>query len=176
MAVNRKDKDIVAFISNMSPSKQSSVRMSLQVGPNAVKKAICFDLSKLATFKKKHLSGEPVKIANCMVQEPSNKNFAAIIINSKSRLYEPQPNDIQFERTEQKLEITNIGDIGREMVGHLVSVKGKLKIENKVRIIQSSYNSTDSKISSDNVIADETAMMQFTLWDHWIQLFQDKSG
>ena len=62
------------------------------------------------------------------------------------------------------------------MVGQLVSVKGKLKIENKVRIIQSSYNSTESKISSNNVITEETATIKFTLWEHWIQLFQCKSS
>ena len=48
MATKRKQESMVGFVVNMSPQKKKAVRLSLQVDGYTTKKAILFDLSKLA--------------------------------------------------------------------------------------------------------------------------------
>ena len=99
MATKRKQESMVGFVVNMSPQKKKTVRLSLQVDGDTTKKAILFDLSKLAVLKQKQQSGEPIKIKNAIIEPaPSNKNFAEIIINSTAKLEDPQPGEITFGR------------------------------------------------------------------------------
>ena len=111
MTAKRKTTDITAFITNVSPRKAKSVRLTLQVGANETKKAILFDMKKLPALQDKKLAGEPVKILNCIVDKPSNANFAEVVINTRSTVMEPNPNGVKFERREPLITVTKIADI-----------------------------------------------------------------
>ena len=176
MASKRKTTDIVAFVESISPCKQKSVRIKLQVGENTTKKAICFDLKKLTKFHEKKKSCEPLKLTNVLIENasPSTPNFAEIIINSACEIIEPQPKDITFGRREPELLITDINNLKQTMENELVSVQGKVTIDplKETRIVSSFGR--NCKISDNNFISDHTATIHLTLWNEWIDEFADK--
>ena len=172
MSTKREERDIVAFVANLSPTKQNSARVSLQVGSESIKKGIIFDLSKLPVFKEKLQSGEPLKILNCVIDKVQNPNYAEVIINDSSKVVNPQPGDVSFERKEPKLVILKVKDLDKRMTNQLVSVAGKVvPCPSKFRIVESFGK--QKKLTDQNLFADDTGSISLTLWEEWINYFDD---
>ena len=174
MEAKRKEADVVAFITNINSPRKTSLRFTLQTDAETTKRTILFDMSQAAKVREKHSSGEPIKIKRALLEQPTNKNFAEIVVNSRSVIEDPQPEDVNFARKEALLKITKISDIPSKCPDEMISVQGKLTFSSKIRLVQSYGKQT--KLAEENYISDNTGTVKLTLWENWINEFETAGG
>ena len=166
--------DLVAYVTQISPAKKAkSARLKLQIGDNEVKRAVCFDMSKMETLRQKKVSCEPMKLQNVVIDKQSNPLFAEYIINTKTTITNPQPNEVAFPHNEPVLATLAINHIDLSKVGEVVSVRGLVTDRHRKLRVAEVFN-RNSNISDNNFISDPTGTVSFTMWDQWIQYFDDE--
>ena len=169
----RKVTDIVAYVNTVSPQKKKSFKMQVQLA-EGVKKAICFDTTKINQLKTVKQSSEAIKFENAIIEEQSgNSNFADIIINKSTKIVTPQPSEVTFKKSDVIYQIIPIKAIDQSMDGELVSVEGMITLSEETKQIEK-FGKTLT-LSDKNYFTDKSATIRLTLWDEWIAYFKEQN-
>ena len=169
----RKVVDIVGYVDHISPRKEKSFRFTIQCGKNDIKKATCFDNSKLNELTRSQESCEPIKMVNVVSQEVVKDSHAEIIVNSSTALTKPRPSDLDFDRSEQILQTTTIDALHKSKVGQLVSVAGKMDLSKGKLKEVICFGSTNT-VMENAYIYDESGVITIHFWNEWIKYINKK--
>ena len=165
MASKHKREDIIGYVHAISPEKPNkSFRVSIQT-ETAIKKAICFDASKLGKLKEKKLSGDAVMLSKVYIDDHPQKNFAEIIINNETVLDDVDIKNVKFSREHQKHAFCTLDqDLS---AGSIYSVKAKLLLKHSIENTVSSRGK-QLKVLNQCYLADEKGTMELSVWEEWI--------
>lgn len=68
-------------------------------------RSVCFSAEKHSSFKKRYEASSPVKIANYNLKRNASTNSTEIHINKRTRLEDPDPEDVDFDLQAQQAPI-----------------------------------------------------------------------
>ena len=139
--------------------------MKLQTNSKTIR-SVCFSAEKHSAFKKKYEASSPIKISNYSLKRNSTTNDVEIHINKRTKLDEPQDDEVNFditqEMTPQILPTTDINEVLTSNKSQ-VSVVGRVVFHGPVETI-----STKGKLltKQEASITDDTASIRVVLWEN----------
>ena len=160
--------DLLCYIHQVSPQKRNksfNLKVQLEESRDKVTRAICFDSAKYSLFKTKQISGEPLKINNAVLQQPTNQNFASVIINKSSVLTEIEPVQVNFPKCDPVVKHYTIDSI--KDVGEVISLKAKVNLSNTKEsfVLCGKHN---LRVLNGAILSDSTGQICLSLWEEWI--------
>ncbi|CAB4033345.1 ATP-dependent DNA helicase PIF1 [Paramuricea clavata] len=162
----------IAYLHNLSPIKESEKKnsyfnMKLQTRKRTYR-AVCFDSELHDEFNTRYESSSPIKIANCQMKVSPRSNFEEILINKRSRILDPNEQEVDFDidvdQREPKYQGVQVSvhEIKNLKSGTLLDVFGRITFQGEPQFV----NIRGNKVKMEEaVITDDSATVRLVLWE-----------
>lgn len=139
-------------------------------------RSVCFSAEKHSTFKQKYEASSPVKITNYNLKRNSTTNSTEIHINKRTRLDDPDTEDVGFDIQAQQATaapiLTDISSVLKHSTAQ-VSVVGRVSFHGPSETIL-----TKGKLlnKQEAYLTDNSGTIRLVLWENDIARIQSESS